>query len=128
MTLIIKPAIICIVTVILVIMLKSFSPEYIPLILLLCGVMIVIYSAPYIGSVLSAIKNLSNNLSGIYPFVEITVKIILIALVCEFVSQLCIDCGQSYISSKINFLGKLTILSTIFPLIIKFINSIMNLF
>ena len=128
MTLIYKPVIICIVTVILVIILKSFSSEYVPVIMLLCGVMIIIYSAPYIRSVLSSINDMSNNLPTIYPFVKMTVKIILVALICEFVSHLCADCGQSYISSKINFIGKVTILSTIFPFIVQFIDSIMNLF
>lgn len=128
MIFIFKPAIVCIVTIILIIILKSFSAEYVPLITLLCGAMILVYSTPYISSVLSYMNYISNKLPTIYPIIKITLKIILIALICEFVSQLCIDCGQSYISSKINFIGKITILSTILPFIVQFVDKIMNLF
>ena len=125
--LVLKPIILCVITLIVVIMLKNFSPEFVPIAVLSCGIFILIYLMPYITSVLNLVESLGSRAVNISPIIKNTLKIIVIAVVCEFASQICDDSGQGYLSSKINFVGKIIILSAIAPLILNFIEYIIEM-
>ncbi len=125
--LILKPIVICVITLLIVIILNRFIPEFVPLILLICTVGVLIYIMPYLSSILTAINSLAFKSSNVTPFVKTTIKIVVISVVCEFATQLCKDCGQGYLSSEINLIGKIIIMSIVAPIIIQFIEFVIEM-
>jgi len=60
-------------------------------------------------------------------YVAVTVKIVGIALVCEFASQMCSDMGESYLAAKIDFCAKIFIISLCAPEFLKLINTVVDM-
>ncbi len=125
--LLLKPIIVCIIAMLLVMILKSSSSEFVPIVLFSSGIIVLIYIYPYISTLLNLISGLGNKAYNVFPIMKTTVKIVIIAIICEFSAQLCEDSGQGYLSSKINFAGKIVILSVITPMILRFIEYIIEL-
>lgn len=117
----------CIVSLVLVMFLKNTSPQYATVLSIVSGVMIFIYISPYINDLLlqfSDFLSLTNDFKWIFKKI---IKITTIAIVCEFVSQLCIDVGEGFLANKINLAGKVVILSVISTDIISFVNYVVEL-
>ena len=70
--LVLKPIILCVITLIVVIMLKNFSPEFVPIAVLSCGTFILIYVMPYITSVLDLAESLGSRAVNISPIIKNT--------------------------------------------------------
>ena len=122
--LILKPIIICIVSLILIMLLKKISPEYVPVVSVITGIMLIIYVFPYIQTVLLLFTKIELASPVFGDVFKILIKIVVVSLMCEFASQLCADSGESYLSGKINFVGKIIILSIVSPNIMAFINYV----
>ncbi len=66
-----------------------------------------------------------SNINMVY--LSTILKIIGIAYIAEFASQITKDAGQAAISSKIEFSGKIIILAMAIPIITAIIESILNI-
>ena len=60
-------------------------------------------------------------------YVDIVLKIIGIAYISQFASQICSDAGENSIASKIEFAGKVIIMVISAPVLMSLIEMIMNL-
>jgi len=125
--LIIKPVIICIVTLIIILLLKNTLPEFVPLLLIISGIIVLSYTFPLLKNIFDSVIYFKDIAPGLNSVIKMIIKIVAVAIICEFTSQLCSDSGEAYLSSKINFVGKTVILSLILPNIIHFIETISNL-
>ncbi len=126
MELVIKPVLLCIVGIILISIVRRVSPEFAPLISVICAVMLIAYVTPYIKTVYDALLFFQNRFSMLSEIIKLTVKIIGISLLCEFASQLCADNGEKFLADKVNFAGKILILSIISPIVISFMEGIFD--
>ena len=124
---ILKPIIICIVTMVISILLKNIMPQYVPVLIICSGIAVLMYLVPFLKSIINIIENLTVFNRETEEIIKIIIKIVAISLLCEFASQLCSDSGNTYLSSKITFIGKVAILSIISPHILSFMNNIMQL-
>ncbi len=124
---ILKPVAFCIVSMIIILFMKNIFPEFVPLIALISGVIVIVYIIPYAKSVLDIVYYLDDISSGVNNVIKLTLKIVIVSLVCEFASQLCNDCGEGYLASKINFVCKIAVLSILSPVIISFVENILEL-
>ncbi|MBR3933868.1 MAG: hypothetical protein IKJ68_08195 [Clostridia bacterium] len=124
---VLKPILICVITLIISVLLKNIMPHYVPLIVLCCGTLVLIYTVPFLKSVINVMTYFQDINSKSTQIIKLIIKIVIIALSCEFASELCSDSGNTYLSSKITFAGKIIILSVISPHIISFMENIIKL-
>jgi len=90
-------------------------------------VIIMFFGINYISQVVDVIKELANKAGLPDNFLSIILKIIGIAYLVEFASDICKDAGQEAISSKIQFAGKCIILTMGMTIIGNFVDVINKL-
>lgn len=122
-----KIVITCIISLILILLLKNTSPEFAVVISIVTGAMISIYISPYIKDFIMSFSKVGANINELKGIFGKIIKIVCVATVCEFASQLCVDSGENFLSHKINMAGKFVILGVVSPDIIQFINYIVGL-
>ena len=91
------------------------------------GVIIFILMLPKVGAVIEFLKNLSSKANINTFFMAIILKIIGIAYIAEFGSQVCRDAGESAVASKIEFAAKVLIMVMAIPIIAAILETIMRL-
>ena len=60
-------------------------------------------------------------------FFNIIIKIIAISYICEFASSICIDAGESSNALKVEFAGKIIIISLTLPIIVTVADLLLSL-
>lgn len=108
-------------------MLNQYMPSYTIMITIVTGVIILMLIIPTLETVLVSIFGIINLVNIDLAQIGIIIKIIGIAYICEFCSQICIDAGQSAIASKIDLSGKVLIMIISLPIITDLINLITRL-
>ena len=91
------------------------------------GMLILFFCFDYLKDVISYYSNLSSSIGVDSDVIKIAVKIVCVGFLTEFVSDLAIDFGNSAISSKILFGGKVVICVIILP-VVKELVSLLFLF
>lgn len=91
------------------------------------GVIIFILILPKVAAVIDFLKNLSNKANINTFFMATILKIIGIAYIAEFGSQVCRDAGESAVASKIEFAAKALIMVMAIPIIAAILETIMRL-
>lgn len=108
----------------LIIILKQYKTEFAILVSLVACIFIILFSFEKIQIII----NLLNDLivaSGINKtFFEILIKITGIAYIVELASSLCVDAGEKAIASKIEFAGKVLIVTMSVPIITTLVETI----
>ena len=118
---------ICILCSATVLILKDILPSYVPVVTISTGALCWYIIFPYIKSVLLSVQNLSDAFYDLSDYFVITSKIIGISVLCQFACELCDDMGQGYLSSKIEFGGKLIIITICIPEFLNLINTIVGM-
>ncbi len=97
------------------------------LILLVSGVMVFLYSIGQINEIISFLKNIAEKaeINGLY--LGVILKIIGIAYISSFCSEICKDSGASSLASKVELSGKLFILILAIPILMAVLNSILEI-
>ncbi|MBR3888142.1 MAG: stage III sporulation protein AD [Clostridia bacterium] len=112
------------VATILVIILKQYRPEFSILISLIACIFVVLFAFEKIQTIISMLNDLIFA-SGINKtFFEILIKITGIAYIVELASNLCADAGEKAIASKVEFAGKVLIVTMSVPIITTLIETI----
>ena len=106
---------------------KNLIPSFAPLLLIASGVVCFLFCIPYIESLLDYIRELSSRVDDANKYVGVTTKIVVVASFCEFSSQICADAGENYLSSKIEFAGKIFIVSLCAPEFLKLISVVIDM-
>ena len=115
---------VAIITSGLAVLLKQYKPEYAFVIILVSGIFIFIVVIGFLREIFSLFNELTV-LSGINgKNFEILLKCAGICLVTKTAAELCTDCGQSSIASKVEFAGKMIILASAVPLFSEIIEII----
>lgn len=107
--------------------LKETRKEIAIIVALITVLIIMMFGIGYIGQVVELIKELSIRAGLPNEFLTIILKIIGIAYIVEFASDICKDAGQEAISSKIQFAGKCVILTMGMTIIGNFVDVINKL-
>lgn len=117
------------ITTALAVLLKQHRPELAFALPILCTVLIVIFIAPYLNELLNMLKNISKQTGIESVYIKTIIKIIGAAYVCQFSSELCKDAGEGSVASKIEFAGKIIIITLSTPIIyrlLEIISTIIN--
>jgi len=109
------------------VLIKQYKPEFALPITLITSVLIFLLITDKLASIINLITSLSNK-SGInYQFLSILLKITGIAFLTEFAVGICRDANESAIASKIEFGGKIIMLSLSIPIISALLETILKI-
>ena len=97
------------------------------LVLLCSGVMVFIYSIGQINEIITFLKSIAEKagIDGLY--LGVILKIIGIAYLASFCSEICKDAGAGTLASKVEFSGKLFILILAIPILMAVLYSILEI-
>ena len=111
----------------LIIILKQYKPEFAFATALCSGILIFLFAFENFFEIFDNLKKLAS-FSKIEPEkFEILFKCFGICIITKTASEICKDCGQESISSKIDFAGKTIVLISALPLFSEIIGIIESL-
>ncbi len=102
-------------TLIITIILKEYKKEYAIYAVLIGGLIIIFYSMDTIKSIIDFINTLSNNQNYNGEFISLLLKITGISILTEYAVSICKDSGENSIANKIDFGGKVIVISLSIP-------------
>lgn len=104
-------------TLIITIILKEYKKEYAIYSVLIGGAIIVLYSMDTIKLIIEFINELSRNSEYNDIFISLLLKITGISILTEYAVSICKDVGENSIANKIDFGGKIIVISLSIPVI-----------
>ena len=124
---IIKIVAIGLISLVIIIILKQYKPEFAIYISIITGLIIIYMVINRLEGIINLLKTISNK-SGINnQFLELLLKITGIAFLAEFAINLCKDTGENAIASKIEIGSKVVIVSMSIPIISSLLEIITKL-
>jgi len=114
-------------SLIIIIIIKQYKPEFAIYISIIAGVLIFYLIMDKLEGIINLLKTISSR-SGINnQFLELLLKITGIAFLAEFAINLCKDSGEGAIASKIEIGSKIVIVSMSIPIISSLLEVILKL-
>lgn len=124
---IIKIIAIALISLIIIILLKQYKPEFAIYISLLAGILIIFLIMDRFTGIIELIKSISNKANINNQFITILLKITGIAFLSEFAVSICKDSGEAAIASKIEIGTKIIIISMSIPIISSLLEIILKI-
>ena len=116
------------VTAIIIILVKQANAPTVAIILsILVGATIFLMMLTKIGSIIDILQQLADRANVNQFYLATILKIIGIAYIAEFGSQMCKDSGESAIASKIEFAAKILVMILAIPIFAAILESIIRL-
>lgn len=112
---------------ILCMIIKKDRPEMAMFIAILTGVMILLSVTYKLNFIIESINDLASKANIPTVYISLIIKLIGIAYLMEFAIQICKDCGEGNIASKLEFGGKIIVMTMSFPILISIIDMILNI-
>ncbi len=104
-------------TLIITIILKEYKKEYAVYAVLIGGALIILYSIDTLKSIITFLTEISNNSNYNNLFISLLLKITGISILTEYAVSICRDVGENSIANKIDFGGKILVISLSIPVI-----------
>lgn len=111
----------------LALIIKEQKPNFAFLLVVFTGCFIFLFLVDKISEVILMLEKLAINAKVNMVYVETILKIIGIAYIAEFASQITKDAGQGAIASKIELAGKILILAMGIPILTVMIETIIKM-
>lgn len=105
------------IALIVIVIIKQYKPEFAIYISLVSGIIIVFLVFGKLSGIISVLTDLSKKAGINATYLSIILKITGIAILTEFGVSICKDAGETAIASKIEFGGKIIIISISVPII-----------
>ena len=96
-------------------------------VLVVAGILIFMYMIGQLGEVINFIDDIASKANINTVYIEIVFKILAIAYITSFCSEICKDAGASTIASKVEFSGKIMILALANPILKAVLDSILQI-
>lgn len=114
-------------TLILSLVLKEYKKEYAIYCALIGGMIILAASFGTIKEIVNFLNKISEGTSYNSEFIGLLLKITGIAILVEYATSICKDSGETAIASKIDFAGKIVIISMSIPIISLTLTTLLEL-
>lgn len=114
-------------SLILIIILKQYKPEFAIYVSLLAGALILALIFSKISGIIELINNLTNKISIHKEFVILLIKITGIAILTEFAVSICKDSGETAIASKVDMGGKVIMVSMTIPIMAGLLETLLKI-
>ena len=116
-----------IISTILIVIIKDLKPEFKILISIATGVIIFSMLLNELTYVIETINTLSDRVDVNIRYFDTIIKIIGIAYIVEFASQISKDAGENSIAMKIEFGGKIIIMVLAIPILMALMDLIIKI-
>ena len=116
-----------IVAAVISIVLKPHRPELAIQISIVTGVIIFAMIAANLSSFIRLVENIANKVSLDFSYIKDVLKIIGIAYISQFGSEICKDAGEGAMASKIELAGKILIIMTAAPVIYAILHLLIEI-
>lgn len=114
-------------SLILIIILKQYKPEFAIYVSLMAGALILALIFSKISGIIELINNLTNKISIHKEFVTLLIKITGIAILTEFAVSICKDSGETAIASKVDMGGKVIMVSMTIPIMAGLLETLLKI-
>lgn len=121
---ILKIAALALCAVILIVLVKNYKPELGILTVMACSLLILYFLIDSLKYAFAYVANLYGSLETGKIYFPIILKVLAIAYITEFTSQLCKDAGESSIASKVELGGKIIIFCVAIPVFTSILNLV----
>ncbi len=115
------------ITLIVTIILKQYKKEYAIFPVLIGGAIIIFFSMHMIQAIIDFINDLSSQSQYHNQFITLLLKITGISILTEYAVSICKDTGENAIANKIDFGGKIIVISLSIPVIATTLETLTNL-
>lgn len=115
------------ISLIIIIIVRQYKPEFTLYISLLAGALILIFILDKIGGIINLLTSLSNKTAINNEFLILLIKITGIAFLTEFAVSLCKDTGETAIANKVDMGGKVIIVSMSIPIISSLLETVIEI-
>ena len=115
------------VALFIVLILKERKQELAIQVSIVAGVLIFLFLIDKITLILQTLQQLSLKANIDFVYLNTVFKILGIAYLTSFCSQICNDAGESNIGSKVEFAGKILILVLAIPILMAVLQSILKI-
>lgn len=109
------------------VLLRQQRPEMAMLLSVVASVIIFLLMVGRIGNVIEILQSLADRAQVNRFYLGTVLKIIGVAYIAEFGSQVCRDAGESAIASRIEFAAKILIMVMALPIIAAVVESVLRL-
>ena len=116
-----------IISLIIIIIVKQYRPEFTIYVSLVAGALILLMVMDKIGGIIDLLTSLSNKTAINNEFLVLLIKITGIAFLTEFAVSICKDSGEAAIASKVDLGGKVIIISMSIPIIASLLETILKI-
>lgn len=115
------------VVCILAIILRQQKPPMATLLTMTAGIIIFFIMMPQITGVFGVLRDLAGQANVSMIYMGTILKIVGIAYIADFGSQICRDAGENALASKIEFAAKIIVLVMAVPIIVAVLQSLIKL-
>jgi len=116
-----------IMAIIIAVIIKQYKPEFAIYASIITGAIIIFLVLDKITAIISLLTNLSKKTGINAEYLKILLKITGIAILTEFAVSICKDAGESAIASKVDFGGKIIVISMSIPIISALLELILRI-
>ncbi|MEG0855032.1 MAG: stage III sporulation protein AD [Terrisporobacter sp.] len=118
---------IAMVSTILCLVIKKDAPEMANFVAITAGIIILLSVIMKLNFIVEGIQTLSQKVNIPSMYITLIIKLIGICYIIEFAVSLCNDCGEKNIATKLEFGGKIIIMTMSFPILLSIVDTIINL-
>lgn len=115
------------ISLIIIIIIKQYRPEFAIYISIASGILIILLSMDKLTGIINILTSLSNKTGLNSQYLSILLKITGIAMLTEFAVSICNDAGESAIATKVDLGGKVIIISLSVPIIVALLELIVKI-
>ena len=124
---IMKIAMLGIAVTVIIVMLREYRPELALQLSIATGIIIFLFMLTKLNSVITVLKQFAGRANIDLLYFSTILKVIAIAYIAEFGSQICKDAGEGAIAAKIEFAGKVLIMVFAIPIMAALLEVIIKL-
>ena len=115
------------IALIIIVVIKQYKPEFTMYVSIIAGAIIIFLVLDKVTGIITLLTNLSKKTGINSEYLNILLKITGIAILTEFAVSICKDAGESAIASKIDFGGKVIVISMSIPIISALLEIIIKI-
>ena len=114
-------------SLIIIIILKQYKPEFVIYVSILAGALILFLVMDKLAAIINLLTSLSQKAGVNSEFLGILLKITSIAILTEYAVSICKDSGETAIANKIDMGGKVIIIGISIPIISVLLETIIKI-
>lgn len=115
------------ISLIIVVILKQYKPEYAVYVSMVAGVLILAFSVEKLTGIINLLQTLADKTYINQKFLGIILKITGIAFITEFAVSICSDAGEKAIANKIEIGSKVIIITMSIPIITSLLELVIEI-